>query len=713
MSGKLNRESRYALLHGRDVSVIIETPPGAPPIWRYWGPRLPDAAPPFDSHDARPTPPFSLDADQPLTVFPTFGAGWFHQSALLAHREGRDFAQAFTSAQIERREGALKIALEDRVAGIGVAISIALNAASDVLTVSTSLTNCGAAPLDILWLAAATLPLPAGPARIRYFTGRHNREFEACEDTLTHALWRRDNRRGITSHDAFPGAVALIGAAAADEGIVYSAQLAWSGNHTQTIERIDDGRRQWQLGEWLAPGEVRLAAGETLQAPDVLVTCSVQGSNGAAQNFHRAVRRRMTWPDGAMRPRPVHLNTWEAVYFNHRLDELKSLADEAARIGVERFVLDDGWFKGRDNDRTSLGDWTPDRAKYPAGLRPLADHVIARGMEFGLWLEPEMVSPDSDLYRAHPEWALQIQERPLLTGRHQLVLDLTRAEVADHLFGVIDKLLSSLPVSYLKWDHNRDLTLAGDRSGRAAYHRQVVAAYALIARLRTAHPRVEIEACAGGGGRSDAGILQHTHRIWASDCLDAAIRLSVQRGFLQFLPPEVMGSHIGAAPAHSTGRAHSLELRAAVAATGHFGLELDIRSLESNDRRELEGWIAFYKASRDLIHGGDVWLGEAGDSVFWQAHGSPESLLLFAYRVEAAADSFPPTLCLPMLEETMTYHVQIVQGWNRRGWITGGALFQALAGEGAPFSGAWLKRSGLPLPPMMAGSAAVFSVKAQ
>ncbi len=703
----------FVALHGRATSLVLETPAGAAPLWRYWGPRLAgNALPGFALSDARPTPSFSLDADRPFSVFPVLGAGWFYQSAMLAHRQGIDFTQGPASARIAQAGNALMIHLDDAIAGLAIVLTIALDPLSDVVTVSTALTNRGAGVLDVQWLAAASLPLPPEASRVRYYAGRHNREFEEHEDQLSRALWRRENRRGLTSHDAFPGAIALTAGAGRDSGLVYGAQLAWSGNHAQTIERLDDGRRQWQLGEWLAPGEVRLGPGETLRSPEVLATCSASGTNGVARNFHGAIRARMTWPGGAMRPRPVHLNTWEAFYFNHRLDELKALAEEAARLGVERFILDDGWFRGRDSDRRGLGDWTPDLVKYPAGLGPLADHVAGLGMEFGLWVEPEMVNPDSDLYRAHPDWALGIAGRAAVTGRNQLVLDLTRIEVSDYLFKSIDSLLGALPVTYLKWDHNRDLTDAGGAGGPAAYRRQTLAAYALIARLRAAHPMVEIEACAGGGGRIDAGILQHTHRFWASDCLDAVIRLSIQRGFLQFMPPEVMGSHVGASPAHSTGRSAPMELRAGVAATGHFGLELDIRALEPNDRLTVERWVRFYKESRAVMHGGEVWLGEAGDSVLWQAHGSPADILLFVFRVDPQAERYAPQLLLPMLDPSRVYRVRIAEGWRRRGFMTGGALFEAIAGEGATLSGAWLARAGLPLPPMLAESVAVFRVSA-
>ncbi len=234
-----------------------------------------------------------------------------------------------------------------------------------------------------------------------------------------------------------------------------------------------------------------------------------------------------------------------------------ALADAAARIGIERFVLDDGWFHRRHDDRAALGDWWPDSGKFPDGLGPLIAHVRALGMEFGLWVEPEMVNPDSELFRTHPDWALQLAGAAAADGRNQLVLDISRPEVADYLFDKIAALLGTHPIAYLKWDHNRDLTTAGLCDGRAGYRAQVHAAYALLARLRAAHPDVEIESCSGGGGRIDFAVLRHTHRVWTSDNIDALSRLAIQRGCLQFFPPEVMGAHVGTAPAHVTGRSQS------------------------------------------------------------------------------------------------------------------------------------------------------------
>ena len=661
--------TQFLSLHGKAVSLILELQEGEAPLWRYWGQRLPDDVALQPLRASRPTPGFSLDFDQPLSIFPGLGVGWFGESALLAHREGSDWTFQATSCAVEHNGQAAVVRLTDDVAKIAIAIELKLDPQSDVLTVFTILTNSGDAILDVQWLAAGTLALPGDAREVRSFRGRHNDEFVRVTDTLTRSTWRRENRRGLTSHDCFPGAI--VEAA----GTTYGAQLAWSGNHAQSIEWIDDGRFQWQMGEWLAPGEVRLAAGESVTTPEMLATCGVD-ANAVAQNFHAAVRQRITWPGGKMKPRPVHLNTWEGLYFDHDEAELMDLANAGKAVGVERFVLDDGWFAGRNDDTSSLGDWWSDKAKYPNGLRPLADHVVGLGMEFGLWVEPEMVNPDSELYRAHPDWVLATPGRPVITGRNQLVLDMARPEVGDYLFTKISALLADLPISYLKWDHNRDLTTAG---AQPRYRKQVAGAYALMARLRAAFPHIEIEACAGGGGRIDAGVVRHTHRFWTSDNIDAVSRVYIQRGFLQFMPPELMGSHIGASPAHATGRSQSMDFRGAVALPGHFGVELDVRTLSEGDRANLSEWIERYKANRDRLHHGKVWQGEGEDGLLWQAHGDADGVLLFVYRVAPQSYRHAPRLRLPMLDPNRCYLI-----------------------DDSEYNGAWLIQNGLVLPAMKA-----------
>jgi alpha-galactosidase len=687
------------VLHGSATSLVLEAAAHSAPLWRYWGPRLADnfVAGPWlaDEPNVRG---FQLDQPVRLALFPGGGLGWFARAALAAHRAGSDFAFRPTEAHVTANGRRVIVILDDRVTDIQVTLTLSLDADSDVLTIDTKLANTGDTPLDVQWLASAALPLPAEVTRVRSYSGRHANEFALVEDQLGKGTWQRANRRGISSHDAFPGAIVITDRTHAHCGPAFAAQLAWSGNHVQAIEWLEDGRRLWQLGLELAPGELILAPGESIDAPSVLASFSPSGWQGIARNFHVAARRRIDWPGGDMRPRPVHLNTWEACYFDHDEAGLIDLASRAAALGVERFVLDDGWFHRRDNDTRALGDWWPDTNKYPNGLRPLAEAVVALGMQFGLWIEPEMVSPDSELCRAHPEWVLQLAGRAPQTSRQQLVLDLTRPAVADHLFTTIGKLVAELPVAYLKWDHNRDLVAAGDAMGRAAYRRQTLAYYALVERFRRAFPDVEIEACAGGGGRIDAGIAARVHRFWPSDCMDALSRLHIQRGFLQFLPPEMMGCHIGAVPAHTTGRSQALDFRAAVACQGHLGIELDLRRLDQAETDRLRAWVTFYKRWRYLLHG-ETWTGEAADGIDWHAATAADEWLLFVYRRVPTMQRFMSPLCLPFVAADAHYAVSRIGPENSAGPVA--------------FDGSWLQQAGLPVPPMQAERAAIFHGKRQ
>jgi len=709
-------------LHGRSTSLVLELPPGEAPIWRYWGPGLKGQVP-HALRDARPLPSFMLDFDQPLTLVPSFGVGWFGQSALLAHRQGQAFAQAFTQCEAhwEQPEQAVRVVLTDPVAQIELTVYLRMDPHSDVLTMRSALRNLGQSPLDVQWLASGTLLLPGQVVGVRSYAGQHNHEFLLQTDRLSRSMWRRESRRGRTSHDCFPGAVVTTEGSTDSSGLVYGAHLAWSGNHQQTIEWLHDAQYQWQLGEWLAPGEGLLAAGATLQTPELVASCSMQGLNGLAANFHAELRSRLKWPGGQMRPRPVHLNTWEGFYFDVYPEKVKALATAAAGVGVERFVLDDGWFHGRHHDRAALGDWWPDETKFPQGLGDLVAHVNDLGMEFGLWFEPEMINPDSDLYRAHPDWALQLAGRPLITARNQLVLDISRPEVSDYLFGKIDALLSAQPIRYIKWDHNRDLTTAGLHDGTAGYRAQVHAAYALFDRIRKAHPEVEIESCSGGGGRIDFAVLRHTHRVWTSDCIDAMSRVAIQRGFLQFFPPEIMGAHVGSARAHTTGRTQSMAFRAAVALPGHLGVELDARILSEADAAELKACIQMYKKLRDHLHHGQVWLGSLADGIVWQAHGEADAngnaadVLLLVYRTQPTHHRYTPRLPLPMLDADAQYRIHrlLPEGVVLpTGAHNTAPFFDALnTADGVVIDGGWLRHSGLPLPRMQAETAFIVGMK--
>jgi alpha-galactosidase len=691
-------------IHSLDAgggSIVIEAVAQGAPVWRHCGLRVAaGGVPPLAA--TRTPASFSLDRDCPLTTAPVAAAGWFGPPVLALRRDGVALAVDWTQAQIVVEDDVIRVVCRDDLAGIELVQTWRVDAGPG-WRIGVELVNRGDTPIGLDWLTSVTVPLSTGADRVVSWRGRHNAELVELVEPLPGQGWVRESRRGISGHGGAPGVYVLGVGAGWHGGEVMAMQLCWSGDSRIAIERDDEGFHVLSAGAVLQPGEVVLAPGASWTAPDALLAISGEGRNGAMAAQHAMVRAMLRWPGGAMAPRKVHLNSWEACYFDHDADRILALARAAAAIGAERFVLDDGWFAGRADDRAGLGDWVSDRVKYPQGLRPLAEAVRALGMEFGLWVEPEMVNPDSDLYRTHPDWALRHDGRTPLTARGQLVLDMRRVDVRDYLFDALDIILKSAPIGYLKWDHNRDLVPAG-----GAAH--VRGTYDLLARLRAAHPAVEIESCAGGGGRSDAGIAPYVHRFWTSDTIDAVCRVAMQRGFVAFLPPETMGSHIGASPAHATGRGQSMAFRAAIASMGHFGVELDPDALDPADRAALAQWVGFAQGARGLAHHGKVRLGEGGDGLVWQAHGSLDhGILLWVIRTAPPQDRRPQPLALPFCAGESGVMVRLLG-------IAGG-----LAGHAAPlpalwspghapvrFTGPWLARAGLPLPPLRAESVAIF-----
>lgn len=629
-----------------------------------------------------------MDVDVPSAVLlPVTGLGAFGWPAISGHRNGRDFLLDF-SGWAARRDGVKTIlSASDDIAGIDIEISI-LASQTGVFGLSTRLTSKKDGVYTLDRCMAGTFLLPAGAATATRFTGMWGREFQMRRHHLAPGITLQESRRGRTSHDRQPYLGVTVGATR------FAFHLGWSGNHLVAVDTLDDGRRLVHLGALFEPGEIRLSRGESYQSPVVYAAED-------ATALHAFVRTEiLSWPGGSMSPRPVTLNTWEGNYFDHRLDSLKAQADAAAALGIERFVLDDGWFGRRDDDTTSLGDWTVDARKYPDGLKPLVDHVTSLGMQFGIWFEPEMVNEESDLYRAHPDWPLKVEGRPFLRSRNQQVLDLTRREVTDYLFDKMSAVLSSLAISYIKWDMNRDLTHVGGADGRAVTTAQTRAAHALMARIRSAFPRVEIESCASGGGRTDYGALANTQRVWTSDCTDALDRLEIQRGASLFLPPEIMGAHVSANPSHQTGRTLSLSFRALVALAYHLGVELNPLDMSAEERTELAGFIALHKRLRPLLHapGANFNLDPRDGRYVWGARTAEQAAVFVAQGPSMVAEQPEPlTLSLPGAPQRL-WRVAAVHGDCPSGFIRmSDGQMKLLSGE-MTFTAAALASAGLPLP---------------
>jgi alpha-galactosidase len=545
----------------------------------------------------RPSQP---DEPAPFSILPQTGRGYSTTPAVGLMGRGTLLPLHLRLVEVAQSPASLRFIHRDEANGIGIDVSWrVLN--SGVIEAGARLTNFGSEPVDVLDLASLALPLPSWASHATRYSGRWAAEMQQTRVRLA------DGGIASASYGGRPGFgggnwIRIESAdMGEDHGHAIAAHLAWSGDHWLSVECNADGRAMLMMGGRLDPGEIKVSPGQSWESPRALFAVSSQGAMASRHAFHRHANTE-TVPDSSRRtPRKVHLNSWEALGFAMDLPKLTALADAAAAIGVERFVVDDGWFKGRRDDRTSLGDWMADPDVFPAGLKPLVDHVRALGLDFGLWVEPEMVSPTSDLYRRCPDWCIHIpgQDRP--TQRNQLVLDLTKAEVSDYVYKCLDRLLSENETSYLKWDHNRELfPLAGKG------HAQVLALYGLLDRVRAAHPDVEIETCASGGGRVDYEILRRCARYWASDNNDAIERLRINSGWFDFLPLGATGNHVGPNPNPITGRCLPMDFRAKVAMFGHMGVEADPASMSASDMALLAAHITLYKEWRDVIHRGSL-----------------------------------------------------------------------------------------------------------
>ena len=658
--------TRYVVLRTDAIAIVIADDIDVPRVV-HWGAGLGDSTDLSGLAVATdvPVPQGGLDHVIPLSLLPERARGWPAYAGISGHRvDGRDWAPLLRRTSSGTTTSSYTWSGTDERARLSATLTITLDE-HGVLTLDSSLTNDGDG-IYILDSFATALPLPAYADEALTLTGRWTKELQQQRHLLGTTALVREGRRGKTSFESSPTLAVGTRGFSEQRGEVWLAHLAWSGNHRVHVETLSDARRFVSLAELLLPGEVRLGPGDTYLAPPVLATWSGCGLTPASQQFHAHVRGRTTHPRS---PRKILLNTWEAVYFQHDVEELQGLADAAASVGIERFVLDDGWFRGRNDDTSSLGDWFVDERKYPEGLDALVDHVVALGLEFGLWVEPEMVNPDSDLYRAHPDWVLGIDGHDLVLGRHQLVLDLGRAEVSAYLLERLDALLTDHRISYLKWDMNRDLVAAGHQGGAAGVRQQTLALYALLDELRRRHPGVEIESCSSGGGRVDLGIAARTDRFWASDCNDAVERQQIQRGFTLLMPPELMGAHVGGAWSHTTTRTQTLPFRGATALFGHLGFEWNLLNASDEDRSGIAAIISLHKRFRPLLHSGDVVrLDHADPSAVGHGVVSPDqSEALYCYAQLTTTDAaIPVPLRLVGLDPTRLYRVErlLIPGAN-------------------------------------------------
>ena len=594
----------------------------------------------------------------------------FTRPHLMGHRAGAPGSDAawstrFVVEEVTESDERLVVRASDDSAGLALTAELEV-LPGGLLRARHTITSTGTGSYH---LAALDVVLPAADDLVELldFTGRHEGERTPQRHSLTDGLWVREGREG---RPGLGGAtLAVIGTAGfgTRTGTVLGVHVAWSGNSSFRVERSPDLGATLGGGELLQPGEVVLEQGADYATPWVVFGASEEGLDGLAAAFHTYER---SWPAHPTR-QPVVLNVWEAVWFDHDLPRLQEIADRAARVGIERFVLDDGWFHGRRDDTAGLGDWWVDHDVWPEGLAPFAEHVRSLGMQFGLWFEPEMVNPDSELYRAHPDWILATGARVPQLHRSQLVLDLSRPDVWQHVHDHIHLVLASVPVDYVKWDHNRELLEAGSavRGGASAVRDQTHAFYRMLDSLRELHPDIDWESCASGGGRIDLGVLERTQRVWTSDMTDALARQHIQRWTGQLVAPEYLGAHVSAPVAHQSGRTLSLDFRAATAFFGAFGVEWDLSTATDDDLSALAAWVDLHKRFRPLLHSGRLVRPESSDPavlLHGVVSGDGDQALLAHVQIDESASNRGTVVRVPGLVADASYTLRWVGPVDRK-----------------------------------------------
>lgn len=501
----------------------------------------------------------------------------------------------------------LEIHMKDAVSGLSVTLKYGVLEAEDVITRSVVFENNGKETLTLTKAHSMCLALADRAWDWIHFHGRHTMERQMERKALFHGIQQIGSTRGTSSHQQNPAVILCEHDCTETSGCCIGAVLMYSGGFQAQIEVDQLEQVRLVLGINPETFSWTLAQGERFFTPEVILSCSTQGLTKLSQQFHSVIRNHVCRGSYQLSGRPVLINNWEATYFDFNEDKILSIAKQASELGIDLMVLDDGWFGKRDDDCSGLGDWTVNEQKLKGGLGALVEKINALGMRFGLWFEPEMVSEDSELYRAHPDWALQIPGRKPVRSRYQLVLDLSREEVREYLYRSISSLLRENHIEYVKWDMNRSIcdwystSLPGERQMELP-HRYVLGLYELLERLTQEFPDVLFEGCSGGGGRFDAGMLYYCPQIWCSDDTDAHERTFIQYGTSFFYPVSTVGSHVSAVPNHQTGRITALETRETVAMAGSFGYELDLGTLSEDEKQQVAQQIVVYKEYQQLIY---------------------------------------------------------------------------------------------------------------
>lgn len=560
----------------------------------------------------------------------------------------------------------LEITLKDELAKLRVVLSYTVFEGYDVITRSCKVINDSDEEVNILRVLSANVDFNHSEFDLIQLSGSWARERHILRNKLRSGGQCVESRRGASSHAQNPFVALVSHNADEDNGDVYGFNLIYSGNFLANVEVDMHNNSRAQIGINPFDFTWNLEAGEEFQAPEAVIVYSPNGLTGMSHIYHDLYRERLARGSFRDKERPILINNWEATYFDFDNEKIKNIAKESSKLGIELFVLDDGWFGKRNNDDSSLGDWFVNEEKIKGGLKLLASEINEMGMQFGLWFEPEMISPNSKLYEEHPDWCIHIEGRERLQARKQLILDLSRDEVCDAVIKMLTDVLKSAPISYVKWDMNRNMTEIGSsilpaKKQKEVAHRYMLGLYKILENITSNFPNILFESCSGGGGRYDGGMLYYMPQTWTSDDTDAIERLKIQEGTSLVYPPSSMGSHVSEVPNHQVGRMTPLHTRGVVAMAGSFGYELDITKMNDEEKKEVKKQVEFYKNIRSTVQYGDLYRLKnttSGNEVAWMNLSKDKNNIVVSYvKKYAEPNVLPKRLKLKALDKDVLYKV--------------------------------------------------------
>ncbi|WP_294132403.1 alpha-galactosidase [uncultured Clostridium sp.] len=528
--------------------------------------------------------------------------------------KGKRNLKGLPATYVENEDEAetIEITLKDKLANLRVILTYTVFENYDAITRSCKVINDSNEEVDILRILSTSVDFRHSDFDLIQLSGSWARERHIVRTPLRSGTQCVESRRGASSHAQNPFIALISNGGDEDNGEVYGFNLIYSGNFLANVEVDMHGQARAQIGINPFDFTWNLESGQEFQAPEVVMVYSPNGLTGMSHIYHDLYRERLCRGIYRDKDRPILINNWEATYFDFNSEKIKEIAKDSSELGIELFVLDDGWFGKRDNDDCSLGDWFVNEEKIQGGLNSLATSINEMGMQFGLWFEPEMISPNSILYKEHPDWCIHIDGRLRSEARRQLILDLSRDEVCDAVIEMLTDILKSAPISYVKWDMNRNMTEIGSaawpaKKQKEVAHRYMLGLYRILETITTSFPNILFESCSGGGGRFDGGMLYYMPQTWTSDDTDAIERLKIQEGTSLVYPTSSMGSHVSAVPNHQVHRITPLHTRGVVAMAGSFGYELDVTKMSDEEKKEVKSQVEFYKKIRHTVQFGDLY----------------------------------------------------------------------------------------------------------